>query len=115
MMAKMHFVARHGNDVEILDIIADEVCKYYDVEIQDLRDVSRNPRFVWPRNAVMAIAANFKINSKTIAEYINRSRTMSGHAKKQVKNFCDVNVEARSEINHLIETIKEQWIKTRLQ
>ena len=114
MMAKMNFAARHGNQVEKLIIIADEVCKYYDVDIRDLREVSRDPRFIWPRLVVMAIAAHHKINSKAIAKYVNRSRTMPSHAKKQVKNFCDVNAEARSEINHLVETIKKEWIKTRL-
>lgn len=114
MMAKMHFAARHGNQVEKLIIIADEVCKYYDVDIRDLREVSRDPRFIWPRLAVMAIAAHFKINSKAIGKYVSRSRTMPSHAKKQVKNYCDVNAEARSEINHLVETIKKEWIKTRL-
>jgi chromosomal replication initiation ATPase DnaA len=114
MMAKINFAARHGNQVEKLDIIADEVCKYYDVEIEDLRDVSRDPRFIWPRLVVMAIAANFKINSKAIAKCVNRSRTMPSHAKKQVKNFCDVNAEARSEVQHLLETIKQEWIKIRL-
>ena len=114
MMAKIHFAARHGNEVEKLIIIADEVCKYYDVDIQDLREVSRDPRFIWPRLVVMAIAAPFKINSKSIAKYISRSRTMPSHAKKPVKNFSDVNAEARSEINHLLETIKQEWIKTRL-
>lgn len=88
MMAKIHFAARHGNEVEKLIIIADEVCKYYDVDIQDLREVSRDPRFIWPRLVVMAIAAHFKINSKSIAKYISRSRTMPSHAKNRSKTFA---------------------------
>lgn len=114
MMAKMHFAARHGNLAVKFDIIVAEVCEYYDVTLDELRE-SRDPRFVWPRLVVMAIAANFSIDSKTIGKRVNRSRTMPSYAKKQVKNFCDVNVEARNEIKHLLEKIKEEWTKTRLQ
>ena len=114
MMAKMHFAARHGNHDEKLDIIVDVVCNYYDVDFKDLKQVSRAPRFIWPRLVVMAIATHHNINSTTIGKHVNRCRTLPSYARKQVQNFCDVNAEARSEIKHLLEKVREEWTKTQL-
>ena len=110
------FAQRRGitNQDDRVEVIIDVVCDYYDVGHREIMSESRDPRLIWPRHVIMGIAAAHRISSKLIGKAMRRHRGVVSYADKKVRDFCDVNAEARSEVQHLTDKIRSIWISTRL-
>jgi len=87
------------------------VCNYYETEVEAVLSYSRQARLIWPRHVVMAIAAANGFTSSTIAEALNRERTLVSYAHASVRGQCDVYPVVAREVKKLAIYIRENIIE----
>jgi chromosomal replication initiation ATPase DnaA len=86
------------------------VCGFYETEVDELLSYSRRAGLIWPRHVIMAIAAANGFTSATIAEALNRERTLVSYAHRSVQGQCDVYPLVAKEVKGLAAHIKENII-----
>ncbi|HRX76568.1 MAG TPA: helix-turn-helix domain-containing protein, partial [Candidatus Cloacimonadota bacterium] len=91
-----------------LDAITDQVCRTYQLSIEQIMDKSRKPNVAFPRQVAMYLANLLipALSLKDIAQYFNRKdHTTVLHAKRMIENLFREDETFRSMVELMIKNL----------
>jgi len=91
-----------------LKYIKDEVCKYYEIGIDDLHEVTRKQEIVTPRQIAMYLCRRYtKLSSGKIGKEIGgKDHATVLHGIKKINNLLDTDKSFKLELEQLEDKIK---------
>jgi chromosomal replication initiator protein len=96
-------------EAEIVDIVKEEVCKWYNIKPNVLFSRQRPEHIAWPRQVAMVLSAEFSaINLVKLGIMFQRDHGTIIHAMKRFADRCDTEPRVMETIAGLRKRIEER-------
>ena len=107
-LAEMIMLSNTSRNLRLLDYTTRIVCKYYNIEPDEMKSKTRKREICFPRQVAMyLLKKHTNLSLASIGEYFNgKDHATVLHACRTVKNLMDCDKNVKDEVNRLNKTIR---------